>query len=571
MFGTVVDMPGTDQQDLQSFDVIVIGGSAAGLSAALALGRSRRSVLVIDAGAPRNAPAAHMHGVLGHDGLPPSEFVALGRAEVARYGVELVEGVAVDARRGDDESFEVDLADGTTRRARRLVVATGATDELPEITNLRSRWGADVIHCPYCHGWEVRDTRIAVISTGPMGVHQATLFRQWSDDVTLIVHTGPLPTPDQVRRLGARGVRIVEGIVREVDVADDRITGVCLDDDTRLDVDTVVVGPRVVAHSPVLDALGVARVPSPRGEEFALGYEVDPMGQTSVAGVWAAGNVVDAFATVPAAVASGYQTGAVLNADLIEDDTDRVLAALTSHDHPHSHEHSHDHSRADGHVHGGLLHADDLADDVEPPVFDQAFWDSRYEAADQIWSGNANPQLVAEVADLRPGRALDVGAGEGADAIWLAERGWTVEAVDISPVALERGRRQAEPLGPEIAGRITWRAADVLTDPLGPDTYDLVSLQFMQFDLAERTGLFERAVAAVAPGGTLLIVGHHPSVLHGGLGPEHMAERFYTADEIVELLDDDWTVVTAEARPRTMNVEGAETTIHDTVLHAQRR
>ncbi|MEZ5376936.1 MAG: class I SAM-dependent methyltransferase [Acidimicrobiales bacterium] len=206
------------------------------------------------------------------------------------------------------------------------------------------------------------------------------------------------------------------------------------------------------------------------------------------------------------------------------------------------------------------------------PVMDQAFWDQRYAAADQIWSGNPNPHLVADASNLAPGRALDVGAGEGADAIWLAEQGWTVTAVDISPVALDRGRLEAERRGDTIANRITWVQLDVLSAPLPEGPFDLISLQFMHFGPEQRTPLFERCIAAVAPGGTLLIVAHHPSDLKTSVRRPKVPEFFYTAEEIAGLLGDGWSVVDAAARPReATDPEGVVVTIHDTVLLARRK
>ncbi|HTL41628.1 MAG TPA: NAD(P)/FAD-dependent oxidoreductase, partial [Pseudolysinimonas sp.] len=164
-------------------DVIIVGAGAAGLSAALMLGRSRRRVLVLDGGAPRNAVSAHMHGVLGRDGWSPLDLVATGREEILRYGVAIESASAVSAERVDD-AFAVTLSDGTVRTARRLLVAGGLRDGLPGIAGLAERWGRGVAHCPYCDGWEVRDGRIAVVATGPASVHQAQLVRQLSADVT---------------------------------------------------------------------------------------------------------------------------------------------------------------------------------------------------------------------------------------------------------------------------------------------------------------------------------------------------------------------------------------------------
>jgi SAM-dependent methyltransferase len=205
------------------------------------------------------------------------------------------------------------------------------------------------------------------------------------------------------------------------------------------------------------------------------------------------------------------------------------------------------------------------------PVFDQAFWDERYRSAQRVWSGNPNPQLVAEVAGRSPGRALDAGCGEGADAIWLAQRGWTVVAADISSVALERAANHARDTDPAAAERIEWRQADLLATPPERDSFDLVSAQFMQLPRQPRTRLFTGLAASVRGGGTLLVAGHHPSDLGSGVPRPPLPEVFYPPDEIAALLGDGWVVEVSEARPRLATTpDGAEVTIHDSVLVATR-
>ena len=309
---------------MAELDVVVIGGGAAGLSGALMLARARRSVVVVDAGTPRNAPAAGVHGLLGRDGTPPAELLDRGRAEVRSYGGEIVRGEVETVER-DGDRFAVRVAGGGTLRARRLLVTTGLVDELPDVPGLRERWGRDVVHCPYCHGWEVRDRAIGVLATGPMSVHQALLFRQWSADVTLFTHRAPVPDPEQAERLAARGIAVVTGEVAALEVAGDRLTGVRLADGTVIAREVVAVAPRMVARAGLLESLGLRAVEHPSGAGEHV--PADPTGRTEVAGVWVAGNVTDLAAQVGAAAAAGAFAAAQINVDLVTEETDAAVAA----------------------------------------------------------------------------------------------------------------------------------------------------------------------------------------------------------------------------------------------------
>jgi thioredoxin reductase len=310
----------TDRLD-DGYDVVVAGGGAAGLSGALMLARVRRSVAVIDAGDPRNASAEGVHGLLGLDGIPPRELLARGRAEVRGYGGHVVEGEVAAATR-DGEGFTVTLADGRTTRARRLLVATGLTDELPDIPGIRERWGRDVIHCPYCHGWEVRDRAIGVLAGGPMSVHQALLFSGLSDDVVFFAGAAPTSEED-AERLAARGIRVVDGEVAALEVADDRVAGVRMAGGEVVARDTLVVAPRMIARAGLLAALGIRAEPHPSGVGDRVPAET--AGRTAVAGVWVAGNVTDMTAQVGAAAAQGALAGAHINADLVAEETDAAV------------------------------------------------------------------------------------------------------------------------------------------------------------------------------------------------------------------------------------------------------
>ncbi|MEU1267825.1 NAD(P)/FAD-dependent oxidoreductase [Streptomyces sp. NPDC005799] len=305
----------------EKYEVVVVGGGAAGLSAALVLGRARRRTLVVDAGEPRNAPAAHMQGYLSRDGMPPAEFLAIGREEISRYGVELVRDRAVDASRG--EGFEVALESGRTVAARALVVATGLKDELPTVPGVVERFGRDVLHCPYCHGWEVRDQAFGVLATTPMSAHQALMVSQWSKNVTFFLHTVAESelSDDDLRRLGAAGVEVVPGAVAGLVVEDDRLTGVRLADGTVHDRSVLFVAPRPVPQTGLLERLGAEMGETP----FGAYPVIDERGKTSVPGLWAAGNASGFAEQVVNAASRGYRVGATINGELLMADLDAAL------------------------------------------------------------------------------------------------------------------------------------------------------------------------------------------------------------------------------------------------------
>ena len=300
----------------ESYDVVVVGGGAAGLSGAVALARSRRSILVVDAGDPRNAPASHVHNFLTRDGTPPAEIYAAGRAEVTRYGGRVETG-RVTALSRDGDLFQVQIGHRTVT-ARRLLIATGLHDELPDVPGLAARWGIDVLHCPYCHGWEVRDKRVGILATGPAAVHQALLFRQLSPHVTLLQHTGPGPDGEQREQLDARGITLAEGPVEELEADASGLTGVRLADGRHIKLDAVIVAPRMRARAELLAPLGLEPAELRIGG-YPIGtyIEADPTGATAVPGVWVAGNVANVQAQVITAAAAGLTAGAAINLDLV--------------------------------------------------------------------------------------------------------------------------------------------------------------------------------------------------------------------------------------------------------------
>ncbi|MEV5095377.1 NAD(P)/FAD-dependent oxidoreductase [Streptomyces rochei] len=311
-----------DPNTADRYDVVVVGGGAAGLSAALVLGRSRLRTLVVDAGEPRNAPSDHMQGFLTRDGMAPAEFLALGREEIARYGVELVRDRAVDVAR--EEDFTVSLAGGRSVRARRLVVTTGLKDELPEVPGVAERFGRDVLHCPFCHGWEVRDERFGVLAASPMSVHQALMVSGWSDDVVLFLHRVAEEelSDEDLRRLAAAGVKVVPGEVAGLRVEEDRLTGVRLADGTVHDRSVVFVAPKAVPQTGLMERLGAELQETPVGAYPV----VDATGRTSVPGLWTAGNALGFAEQVIHAASGGYRAASAIVGDLIMSDLDAAIA-----------------------------------------------------------------------------------------------------------------------------------------------------------------------------------------------------------------------------------------------------
>ncbi|MEV4165856.1 bifunctional NAD(P)/FAD-dependent oxidoreductase/class I SAM-dependent methyltransferase [Nonomuraea dietziae] len=542
--------------DERRYDVVVVGGGAAGLSGALTLARARRSVLVIDAGQPRNAPAGHVHGYLAREGVSPADLLAAGRAEVSGYGGRIVRGSVVAAERASD-GFRVRLDDGSSVVAGRLLVTTGLVDELPDVQGLAERWGREVLHCPYCHGYEVRDQAIGVLADGPLAVHQALLWRQWSSDVTLFLHTQDGLGDDEREQLAARDIAVVEGPVAALEVSDDRLTGVRLADGRVLSREAVVVAPRLTARADVLTGLGLEPTALEMGGHVVGSHvAADPSGATAVPGVWVAGNVANLTEQVIGAAGAGVRAGAAINADLIDEETRQAVASRRQRAHDPARHPSHDSARH---------HAHDRRD-----VTEQEFWDGRYAASDMIWSGNPNAALVREAADLPPGTALDLGCGEGGDAVWLASRGWHVTATDISRVALERAAAHAKQAG--VADRIDWQQHDLgASFPEG--SFDLVSAHFLHSpgDMP-REKILRFAAAAVAPGGVLLIVGHagFPS-----WEPEpHPAVHLPTPQEVLESLElpeGQWEVQRCEEYEREQTApDGRPCTRLDNILRVRR-
>ncbi|WP_278312494.1 NAD(P)/FAD-dependent oxidoreductase [Lolliginicoccus levis] len=301
---------------MTKYDVAIVGGGPAGLAAAVTLGRSLRSVIVIDGGEPRNALAEGAHNVLGQEGIAPAELLARGRAEARGYGANIVEGTVTRARptAASPNTFALQLGDGSEITARRVLIATGIVDELPDVPGLQAHWGSRLLHCPYCHGWEARGQEIGVLATGPMAMHQALLFRQLSDSVTVVLHERDSFDAEEREQLDALGISVIPGPVLEV--GGDGPLRLRLGDGSSREVDALAVAPRFLARTGVYEQLGGAASEHPMGRFI----ETDPMGRTAVEGVWAAGNVRDLKAMVTASAGDGVAVAAGLNADLVAED-----------------------------------------------------------------------------------------------------------------------------------------------------------------------------------------------------------------------------------------------------------
>jgi SAM-dependent methyltransferase len=339
-----------------------------------------------------------------------------------------------------------------------------------------------------------------------------------------------------MERLGAIGVRFVHGTPQEVVTSDDgdALVGLRLADGSVLERDAVVVASQPHVRADYLGPLGIEPTPfEMNGLVLGSAIAVEPTGATSVPGIFAAGNATDISMILVASAAHGTRVGAWINAELASADAARAVQ-----------------ERRDG-------------------FFERPAWEERY-SGERVWSGRVNVQLAAEAPSLAPGRALDIGCGEGGDAIWLASRGWQVTAVDFADAALARVAEHADEAG--VGDRVETRRLDVRSFEPAGETWDLVTSHFFHLPDGGMPDVVRRLASAVAPGGTLLVVGHHPDDLATGLRHGHDTFMF-TADQLVPALPDDFEVEVSEARPRTQAHPhtGEEIAIADAVLKARRR
>lgn len=293
-------------------DAIIVGGSFAGLSAATYLARARRSVCIIDAGAPRNRFAAHSHGFLTQDGSSPQAILATARKQVEAYpSVTLINNRAAAAGNTGD-NFSVSLASGEILEARRLVLAFGLSDELPEIPGLAERWGNSVIHCPYCHGYEFSGQRLGVLLTAPLSLHQAMLVAEWGP-VTFYLNGQPAPNDDEAAELAKREIRIEQRAVRALHGDGTKLSAIELADGSQQPIDALYVSPRIRFNSDISGQLGCTMDETPAGTFI----HTDAMKQTSVPGVYAAGDIARGAHSVTWASADGVMAGVAAHRSLV--------------------------------------------------------------------------------------------------------------------------------------------------------------------------------------------------------------------------------------------------------------
>ncbi len=295
-----------------TYDAVVIGGSYAGLSAAMQIARARRSVCVVDTGEPRNRFADASHGFFGQDGVAPQDMIAKAHDQLAAYpSVRMIADVACDATRADG-GFELTLASGGTVTGRKLVLAFGISDVLPDVPGLSERWGDTVLLCPYCHGYEHRDGRLGVLWTAPMSAHQAALIADWGA-TTLYLDGNFLPEGDARTLLDHRGVAIETAQIRGLRGRDRTLTSLLLGDGREAAIDALFLAPGSRLNSPIAERLGCALDDGP----FGPIVRTDAARLTSVPGVYAAGDIARAPHNATWASADGVTAGISLHQSLV--------------------------------------------------------------------------------------------------------------------------------------------------------------------------------------------------------------------------------------------------------------
>ncbi|WP_020104420.1 NAD(P)/FAD-dependent oxidoreductase [Mycobacterium sp. 360MFTsu5.1] len=300
------------------WECVVVGGGAAGLSAALVLGRARRRTLVIDAGEQSNRAAHGIGGLLGHDGRPPAELYADGRRELAEYpSVQVVDGLVTGATAHDGPTFRLELADGSVHHAQRILLAGGMHYEAPDIPGLNDHWGRSVFHCPFCHGWEARDQALAVLADGDRAMHMALMLRGWTDDIVVVTNGPSGLDDDQYRALADAGVQVDERKIGEFASREGALAAIVFADCDELKREGALVASALRQRTDLATQLGV-RI-APPGPVVVDAVVVDQFGRTSVPGVFAAGDVCAQMPQVASAIAAGSAAAAAIVQSLLHD------------------------------------------------------------------------------------------------------------------------------------------------------------------------------------------------------------------------------------------------------------
>lgn len=294
-------------------DIIVVGGSFAGLATALQSGRARRKVTVLDTGLPRNRFAAHSHGLLGHDHKNPADILDAARAQLTRYPTVRIIKTRAASASGEKDNFAITTEDGETLRARRLVLSYGVSDQMPAIPGFAESWGMSVVPCPYCDGFEVADKRWGSLYAGPMSLHTLVLYGHWTDKLTLFTD-GHEVTQDDRDRVTARGVKIVDGKVTAIPNMDGQLSGVTLADGRTVPVDVLFAHPHNRPSANLHVGLGLETVETPVGSVL----KVNERRETSREGVYAAGDLANPMASVTLASSEGAMAGVFAQQSLLD-------------------------------------------------------------------------------------------------------------------------------------------------------------------------------------------------------------------------------------------------------------
>lgn len=304
---------------MQPYDVVIIGGGPAGLSAALLLGRSRRRVLICDSGSPRNAPATASHNFLTRDGTPPLQLLQLAREQLQPYATVEFESIAVTEAHSEAEMFAITLADGRNIATRKLLFATGLVDDLPPIPGIQDLWGKSIAQCPYCHGWEVRDTALAIIGNGPMLFEYARLISGWTHDLVICTNGPSNLTESQLKSLSANKIAVREEEIAELEGSDGQLEAIRFTNGERLSRHAIFMHVPQHQRSPLPQQLGCTI------NEKGL-IQVDAMGATEIAGLYAVGDAAHPMQSIVVAAASGTIAAGRINHELAIANFDQIAA-----------------------------------------------------------------------------------------------------------------------------------------------------------------------------------------------------------------------------------------------------